>query len=79
VSNEQEIRQIVRDELKAMLLSMAKTTERMINDYDARELESHALRAVSRLAEREAEVLPHTWECAFRKGFRVECNCGVAQ
>lgn len=77
IENEDVIRRIVREELKSLLGSMAKTAEKK-NGYDTGQLEGAALYAIKNVVEEEEERLPHAWDCPKRKrSWENNCSCGV--
>ncbi len=74
---EDEIRRIVREELKSLLMSMKDTA------YNADEFEtggkSAGFSAIRDVVEQEAALLPHDWSCEKRKYRNGKCTCGVGE
>ena len=66
-----EIRQIVREEMKNLMVSIQQNTYAS-GDGD---LEYAANMAISNAAHRESERLPHDWNCQLREGRWVWKNC----
>src|SRR6185312_7880270 len=70
------IRRIVREELKSFMESVRKDTNQSA-DSDG---EYDALKMMFRIANFQAEYLPHAWDCGLRKinnWPRNKCTCGV--
>lgn len=77
---EEDIRRIVREELKSLLESLGATAHKL-DDYDARELESSALMTIEKVVMREVDNFPHDWKCNTRIGNWINrtCNCDVGK
>lgn len=75
--SEEDVRRIIREELKTFSESVQKSTYGS-GDGD---LEYAAFQAISSAMEREAHLLPHTWDCQLRsKDFKLypfKCTCVV--
>lgn len=76
---EEMMRKVVREELKALLESMAKTASGQAWNYASSDLEGYGLRAIENVAEREAALMPHAWNCEKRNPqvWGAKCSCGV--
>lgn len=77
---EGKLRSIVREELKSLLESIAKTANDGSNGYEVGELQSAGMTAISNVAEHEAGLMPHAWDCTIRdrKAWSSSCSCSSA-
>lgn len=73
----EDVRRIVREELKSLLESLGTTANGLDVPYETRELESSALMAIEKVLKEEASNLPHDWECATRAHWDNACDCGI--
>jgi len=73
---EEQVRAIVREEMKAMLTSLELEANRA-DGYETGELESSALQAIRKVADAAHEVVDHKLDCASRSDRYRRCDCGV--
>jgi hypothetical protein len=71
----EDIRLIVREELEALLKSMAQTAHGCLLDNDPSSKMGPAFRAIREVCEKESLPLPHDWECDIRKPKHYTCSC----
>jgi hypothetical protein len=84
IHGEEIIRRIVREEMRALLESMAETADNLatgLASHDVGELERAGYRAIKTVMELDESMLPHAWNCVHRdpRSFEGECTCGVKE
>ena len=82
--SEEDVRRIVREEMRSLLVSLVKTSDRLNVPYETEEIENRILRSIGKVADQEASHLPHKWDCGSRdpdwmKINPFECTCGVGE
>jgi hypothetical protein len=73
--DEESIRRIVREEIRAAFDVLAKEAD-ALDGYDSDHIESVALSAVQRSAEYASSTMGHDPTCASRTERWGTCNCG---
>jgi len=72
---EQEIREIIRDELKHALRAVGEKAKQM-SGYGAGELDEAFLKLLKDVMEASSDDLPHDWGCDIHSPFPMRpCTC----
>lgn len=72
----EEIRQMIREEIKAALTSMANFAM-VLDGYDSDHIETVALSAITKVAQATADLAQHSVECELRgPSVWSKCTCG---
>ena len=77
---EEVMRRIVREEMQALLKTMAETSNLLSGGIATPvHLENAGYKAIARVIELEESMLPHAWNCDIRNVDvdGVKCSCGV--
>lgn len=75
---EQEVRRIVREEIKQVLESLAVEADRADTPYETGELASAGLQAVAEAATLTVKAMDHASDCGLRERGRTNrCTCHV--